>query len=127
MAESTYTTKSSAPLFGFPPDKRMYAARRKKRLKAAREKGTHTSLQWEVLRALFNKCVRCNTDEYHLVKDHIKPLYCGGCDSIDNLQPLCPPCNAGKGGESFDYRPHSYPRWRDHFDEMMASLSERWP
>jgi 5-methylcytosine-specific restriction endonuclease McrA len=119
----------SGPLFSFPPDPRIYRERRRQRLEAARAKGTHTALEWEVLRGIFGgKCVRCCTTEYRLEKDHIKPLHRGeGCDSIENIQPLCAPCNAGKGRESFDWRPHAYPRWREHFDEVMFSINERWP
>lgn len=111
------------------PNKRLYRERRRQRLEAAQANGTHTALEWEVLRGIFGgKCVRCSTTEHKIEKDHIRPLHRdGSSDGIDNIQPMCAPCNAGKGGESFDYRSSSYPRWREHFDEVMFSISERWP
>lgn len=74
------------------------------RMRAAREKGTHTKEQWEALKAEFHeRCVRCGTDDYYVVCDHIIPVYQGGSDAIDNLQPLCARCNASKGPETFNW------------------------
>jgi 5-methylcytosine-specific restriction endonuclease McrA len=40
-----------------------------------------------------------------LTRDHIIPLGLpGASDSIDNIQPLCGPCNARKGRSVKDYR-----------------------
>jgi uncharacterized protein YdaU (DUF1376 family) len=84
---------------------------RSMRLKAAREKGTHTAEQWEVMRAFHcGKCVRCGSESLEIVRDHIVPLYQGGSDGIDNFQPLCRSCNAAKGPEAVDYR---WPGWDD--------------
>lgn len=74
------------------------------RLVAAREKATHTQEQWRAMLVEFNfSCVRCGETGLHLDKDHIVPLYQGGSDGIDNLQPLCARCNAGKGSDSFNW------------------------
>jgi 5-methylcytosine-specific restriction endonuclease McrA len=78
---------------------------RKQRMIAACAKGTHTPEEWEALKAEFNnRCVRCRTDEYPVEKDHIQPVYAGGSDSIDNIQPLCARCNAHKGPEDFNWK-----------------------
>jgi len=77
-------------------------ARRHERVAAAQARGTHTSIQWWVLQRLTgDRCVRCKTPRRHLVgqtltKDHIRPVSCGGSDSILNIQPLCRPCNTAK-------------------------------
>lgn len=76
---------------------------RSQRLKAAREKGTHTSEEWDEMKGFFGECVICGSKE-NIVKDHIVPLYQGGSDAISNLQPLCSSCNSRKGADSKDYR-----------------------
>jgi 5-methylcytosine-specific restriction endonuclease McrA len=81
------------------------SASRYERLKAARRKGSHTPDQWEALRTICgNRCVRCGG------KDHIQPIYQGGSDAIENIQPLCPPCNSSKGPEAIDHRPADWRR-----------------
>ena len=78
---------------------------RSERLSAARKKGSHTSAEWEEMVRFFGgRCVRCGADDAAPVKDHIVPIYQGGCDSIRNLQPLCRHCNSSKGPENTDYR-----------------------
>ena len=76
---------------------------RSQRLSLAREKGTHTKEQWEEMREFFGECMICN-DTNDIVKDHIIPIYQGGSDGIDNLQPLCRKCNCSKGADNKDYR-----------------------
>ena len=81
---------------------------RSKRLAEARKKGTHTALEWEALKAFCGpQCVRCGA-EAPLVKDHIQPIYQGGSDAIENLQPMCRKCNASKGSEDADHRPEGW-------------------
>ena len=78
---------------------------RKQRLKAARLKGTHTKYQWLEMLNFFNyTCVRCEEKKGHLDKDHIVPIYQGGSDGIDNIQPICTNCNCSKGRENTDHR-----------------------
>lgn len=82
---------------------------RRERMAAARAKGQHTLEQWIALvLACGERCVRCGHQfggTEHPEKDHITPLYQGGSDGIENLQPLCRRCNASKGPEAIDYRP----------------------
>jgi len=82
-----------------PPD-----AKRHERLAAARARGTHTHEEWAaLLEVCGRKCVKCGAPA--TAKDHIVPIYQGGSDAIDNLQPLCKPCNSRKGPDSTDLRP----------------------
>ncbi len=95
------------------------AENRRLRIKEAREKGTHSKEEWiAVLDACGNKCVKCGTDQ-KITKDHIKPVYQGGSDSIENIQPLCSSCNSAKGPENQDFRPTN---WKESVER---SLSER--
>lgn len=81
--------------------------KRSVRLAEARKKGKHTKEEWAEMKEFFhNTCVKCNGDSglVGVVKDHIKPIYQGGSDGIENIQPLCVKCNAAKGPEDKDYR-----------------------
>lgn len=92
---------------------------RKARMAAAREKGTHTADEWRALvDACGAACVQCGA-EGATVKDHIVPVYQGGSDAIDNLQPLCTSCNSSKGPATADHRPQN---WRA---SVQRTLSER--
>lgn len=85
------------------PLSRRNAMVRKDRLKKARERGSHTRVEWEeMLRAADDKCVICGASPCQ--KDHIIPIYQGGSDSIRNLQPLCRSCNCRKGPDATDHR-----------------------
>ena len=80
---------------------------RSQRLRDAREKGRHTKQEWEAL-MLFcgGRCTKCGSDGVDrggIVKDHVTPVYQGGSDGIDNIQPLCGTCNASKGPDRTDY------------------------
>ena len=80
---------------------------RKRRLDAAKLKGTHTDDEWQLMKEYFNNtCVRCAgaSGLIKVGKDHIMPLYQGGSDSIKNIQPLCARCNSSKGSENIDHR-----------------------
>lgn len=81
---------------------------RSQRLAEARKKGTHNPMQWEAMKLIHQyKCVRCGLGG-EMVKDHIQPIYQGGSDGIENIQPLCRKCNSGKGPESLDCRKKSW-------------------
>lgn len=73
----------------------------------ARQIATHTREQWEALKQEFgHRCVRCGVAGVFLERDHIIPIYQGGSDGIDNIQPLCRSCNSSKGPERFNWAEH---------------------
>ena len=78
---------------------------RSERLKFSQSIGTHTDEEWESLLNEFNyKCVICGcTPEGRPCKDHITPIYIGGSDSINNLQPVCRECNSSKGQDNTNW------------------------
>lgn len=89
---------------------------RSTRLAEARKKGTHTKQEWECLAvALGERCLICGSGD--IVRDHIIPIYQGGSDAIENIQPICRSCNAAKGPDRQDHRP---PDWRKRLDECLA-------
>lgn len=62
-------------------------------------KGSHTLKEWEKLKEQFNfRCVICKKQEpeIKLTRDHIIPITHQGTNYINNIQPLCRPCNSRK-------------------------------
>lgn len=87
------------------PDKSRYAVHRR-RIRLLKAVGSHTEEQWQLLIKLTgNICVACKKpdSEVKLTIDHIKPLFVGGTDNIDNIQPLCRRCNSSKGIKVINY------------------------
>lgn len=71
--------------------------KRRARLRGA--SGSHTILDWEALKKLYDfRCLDCNKrePEIKLTEDHIVPISKGGSDYISNIQPLCHSCNSKK-------------------------------
>jgi 5-methylcytosine-specific restriction endonuclease McrA len=87
---------------------------RRQREAAAR---THTDEQWaQLIIECGDRCVLCLTPRADLhgatiCKDHIQPISLGGSDGIDNLQPVCRPCNTKKGSRAADMRPPRAVEW----------------
>jgi hypothetical protein len=48
--------------------------------------------------------------ERPLTPDHVVPVTLGGPNTIDNIQPLCRPCNMAKYRTPADYRVYELPR-----------------
>ena len=68
--------------------------------------GNYTAAEWNALVKHYGgKCLCCGRDDVTLTVDHIIPVSKGGTSNIDNLQPLCLSCNAGKRDNTIDYRP----------------------
>ena len=66
-----------------------------------------TEQEWVSLKKSFGcHCLSCGRQEpeIRLTRDHVVPLVEGGSDTIDNIQPLCGPCNSHKGTKTADYR-----------------------
>lgn len=107
-----------------------HAATRAQRLAAARQKGTHTKEEWvNLVEIMGHKCVRCgiSADDLEggvLCKDHILPIYQGGSDSIENIQPLCRNCNSSKGPESKDWRNDVCQNWRERLAKCLANARQ---
>ncbi len=68
-----------------------------RRAKSMGAKGTFTEKQWkELCDRTGRKCLACGKAGVVLTIDHIVPLFYGGRNDIDNVQPLCGSCNSKK-------------------------------
>lgn len=77
----------------------------RRRARKASAGGTYTAAEWRALcAALGNRCLACGSAG-PLTVDHVVPLAMGGSNGVENLQPLCNPCNVRKGRSVMDYRP----------------------
>lgn len=75
-----------------------------------------TIVQWLVLLHLTNnRCVSCGQQK-QLLPDHIVSLILNGQNTIDNIQPVCMPCNGVKGCKIIDYRRGEV---KDFFDKWL--------
>jgi 5-methylcytosine-specific restriction endonuclease McrA len=80
----------------------------RRRLREEQAEGQYTKEEWFGLRVKYNHCcLRCGPTDKQIVADHIRPLYRGGNNGIENIQPLCWECNLWKGLKIIDYRPDS--------------------
>lgn len=78
---------------------------RRKRLVRAKAKGMHTKHGWlSLLKEFRKRCVKCLKRAKYIQKDHIVPIYLGGSDGIENIQPLCRKCNLSKYSETFNWK-----------------------
>jgi 5-methylcytosine-specific restriction endonuclease McrA len=72
---------------------------RRRRLRKMNAPGSHSVEDWIEMKKKFDfTCQICGRKEpeIKLTEDHIIPLARGGSDDIDNIQPLCLPCNQSK-------------------------------
>lgn len=84
------------PNYQFEDNGRQY--RRKRRL--IQNGRCHSRGEWETLKAQVNwTCPSCRKiePEIKLTKDHIVPIFKGGSNNIENIQPLYRSCNTRKG------------------------------
>jgi 5-methylcytosine-specific restriction endonuclease McrA len=70
-----------------------------------RDAGTFTRQEWNMLCARYDHCCLACGASAPLTVDHVIPLSKGGTNMIENIQPLCRPCNSSKGTQTIDYRP----------------------
>lgn len=85
------------------PEKRALSDRVKRQRKRAA--GTLSAADWRaVLERYGSACLACGSDDPPTI-DHVIPLSKGGTNTVDNVQPLCNPCNMRKGRKTVDYRP----------------------
>jgi len=80
-----------------------HARRYKARKKDAQ--GSHTLEDWLWLCEKFDYRCLCCGKQVKLTEDHIQSLFCGGSDYIENIQPLCGPCNSRKHTKEIHYIP----------------------
>lgn len=83
--------------------RRTRQARRRRLLEAG---GLHSRGEWETLKAQYNfTCPSCKKSEpeIRLTRDHIIPVFRGGSDNIENIQPLCKLCNSRKHLRTIKY------------------------
>ena len=89
-----------------------------RRRRLAKQDGYFTDIQWrELLDVTGHKCLSCGVREQEaiyrfagggvkrgrLTPDHVIPVVKGGSDRIENIQPLCLPCNLNKGTKTTKY------------------------
>lgn len=68
------------------------------------ETGSFTKDEWELILYIYGyKCVACGSNK-NIEADHVVPLYEGGTNHIENIQPLCSTCNRKKRTKTIDYR-----------------------
>ena len=81
---------------------------RRRRARKMGADGQHTRSDFLYLVETYqNRCLACLEifPTSKLTEDHVVPLSRGGSDWIENIQPLCLPCNARKFNHTADYRP----------------------
>jgi 5-methylcytosine-specific restriction endonuclease McrA len=74
--------------------------------KRRQAEGSFTCEEWETKKKEYNYfCSACGKQEpeIKLSVDHIQPLSRGGTNYIDNIQPLCMPCNSRKNAKTIKY------------------------
>jgi 5-methylcytosine-specific restriction endonuclease McrA len=103
-SQNADTHRATASAYNKTYPERVVLYQRRARAKRSGAEGSHTKAEWDALCAYYDyKCLACGKRK-PLTVDHIVPLVKGGCDSIENLQPLCGSCNSRKKDKATDYR-----------------------
>ena len=80
------------------------ALKQKRRAAKTLAGGSYTVAEWTALcKQGHNRCLCCGKRR-KLTADHVVPLSKGGTSNIENIQPLCLPCNSSKGTKTIDFR-----------------------
>ena len=72
----------------------------KRRALISRNGGSFTLQEWKNVKDKYHNCCaicKRHESERKLTMDHIVAIAVGGSNSIENIQPLCKPCNSAKG------------------------------
>lgn len=102
---SAKCARAATKKYATTQEKRRAATRRReiRERTADNHGGHHTEEEWAaLLKRHGGRCAYCGSSE-RIVRDHIRPLSKGGTDLIENIQPLCRPCN----GRKYDKWPYS--------------------
>ncbi len=75
-----------------------------RRAREAAVEGQFTDKEWLALCEESGNVCLCCGKALPLVADHIIPVIRGGTNWIENIQPLCQPCNRAKWMDAVDYR-----------------------
>lgn len=81
------------------------AANHRRRVRVRDAGPSFTTQQWRALCEQYGHRCLCCGEHKPLTPDHVIPLSLGGSNTIDNIQPLCGPCNSRKFTKTTDYRP----------------------
>ncbi len=88
----------------FPDYYRTEGIRERRNRRILKNGGFHTKGEWENLKAQYNySCPVCKRNDIELTRDHIIPISRGGSNNIENIQPLCRPCNSTKHTKTIKY------------------------
>lgn len=81
------------------------AKNRRRRTILSGSEGHHSAEEFNDLCSSYGyKCLACEKTGIKLEADHVIPIFKGGSNNIDNIQPLCVTCNRSKGTKTIDYR-----------------------
>ncbi len=76
----------------------------RRRTRITKAGGSYTASEFKNLcKQCHYKCLCCGKRR-KLTADHVVPVSKGGTSNIDNIQPLCGPCNSKKGSKCSDHR-----------------------
>jgi 5-methylcytosine-specific restriction endonuclease McrA len=76
----------------------------RRRTRITKAGGKFTAKEFRTLCEKHNNRCLCCKNYRKLTADHVMPVSKGGSSNIENIQPLCMPCNTKKGTKYTDYR-----------------------
>jgi len=77
----------------------------KRKAKKRGNGGTYTKVEFiQLCQKYGNRCLMCQRDDVKLTADHVVPIFLGGSNYIENIQPLCVSCNSKKHTTILDLR-----------------------
>lgn len=76
----------------------------KRRTAKTKAGGSFTAAEWKALCKKYKYRCLCCGKRRKLTADHVIPVSKGGSSNIENIQPLCGPCNSSKRDKIKDYR-----------------------